>query len=130
MDPFVRTPRFRARLADGRVLEGVIQGSGGRLGNGATQAGQRGAERVAAERLAGWIRLAEASPIPAKAYANLIPTGPDDHGDGEWEARVEVPLVGTCFDLLPAHAAGCEACSGLGYVERGFDSVPCRRCGA
>lgn len=135
-DPFVRAPRFRARLSDGRVLEGTIQGSGGRLGNGATQAGQRGAERAASERLALWVRWAEAR-LVSEVFVSLIPTGPDEHGDGEWEARVEVPLVGTRFDLLPARSVGCAACDGLGVVDdRGFplrgqpffDSALCGRC--
>lgn len=100
--PGVRTPRFRATLADGRVLEGVIHGSGGRLGNGASQAGQEGMERAAVERLSAWLRLAGDSPVPSRAYANLIPTGPEDRGDGEWTDRVDVPLVGTRWELLPA----------------------------
>lgn len=121
-----RTPRFRAVLVDGTVLEGTIQGSGGRLGNGASHVGQEAAERAAAVSLvakvicAGSTRETEIALaetlglVTSWAWVYLIPTGPAEHGDGEWSERVEVPLLGTRWALLPARSVGCRACDQTG----------------
>ena len=90
------TVRFRAVLADGRVYDGPLQANGGRLGNGAAHLGQAKMESIAVSTLRGWIRAA--SP---RATVALIQTGPAG-GDGEWDDRVEVPLLGTRWYLLPA----------------------------
>lgn len=121
-DPYVRAPRFRAVFSDGRVLEGTVQGSSGRLGGGALHAGQEAAERAALASLIAKVLLAE---TVGRRAVTMIPTGPGDRGDGEWADRVEVPLLGVAWQPLPARSSGCFPCRGTGTLADGRSCSAC-----
>lgn len=94
--------RFRATLADGTVVEGPIQGNGGRLGSGALHAGREAARREAAKSLALAQRNARRNrPVaiyePQSKHVAMYPAEtPEDQGE-----PVAVPLLDTVFEVLP-----------------------------
>lgn len=88
--------RFRAILADGDVIIGSIQGSGGRIGSGAAYNGPEAARREAEERLAAFQRCAaEGRQIPGyEPKPGHVAMYPEEGGP----PRI-VPLLGTHFEI-------------------------------
>jgi hypothetical protein len=96
------TVRFRARLHDGTIVDGPIQGSGGEIGNASLHLGQTHANKLALERLLAAQRLYRDRGQcfiyePEPGHVAMFP---------QWslESRGEavlVPLVGTVFTIAP-----------------------------
>lgn len=93
--------RFRATLADGRVLEGPVQGYGGKLGTGALHAGFSAARREALRRLAFAKRmLARGRALPMyEPEPGCVAIYPDYSAESDGEPVV-VPVKGTAWHVV------------------------------
>ena len=92
--------RFRAELADGRVVVGSIQGNGGELGNASLCQGTRAARAHAIRRMRAIQRCA-AEGLSVSIYEpapGCVAMFPDWSLESRGEV-VAVPLLGTRFTL-------------------------------
>ena len=90
--------RFKARLADGRVVRGPIQGIGGKLGSSSLHAGYEHASAAATGALTRAVRRAMANE-PTLIYEpepGCVAMCPDYGADGDGEPAI-VPLLGTSW---------------------------------
>jgi hypothetical protein len=93
---------FRAKLADGRVIVGPIQGRGGKLGNSSLYQGIEKA-RIVAERAllnmqSWWEYSGKESPGYFYPDPGCVAIYPDysSESDGQY---VVIPLLGTRFEI-------------------------------